>query len=313
MMIPMLLALTAPALQPVPSPVIEQSARRAWQRQRRGRGGHAAAATGTVAADQSLTYGADPAQQILFYRAPPPAPGERRRAPPLAVFIHGGGWAHGTPAMVASKPSWFREHGWAFASIGYRLLPGAPVGTQAADVGAALRQLRAEAVRLGYDPDRILLIGHSAGAHLAALVSSDPHYAGDAFGAIKGTILIDGACYDVPMQMRAAGRFMRERTYVPAFGTDPARQRALSPTTHAGGADVPDWLLLYTSAREDSAGQAQALATALDRNHVRTQLIEVPSDGRALQGHSAINIDFGTPGYAGNDAVLAIMRRVAGP
>jgi arylformamidase len=207
--------------------------------------------------------------------------------------------------MVENKPAWFRQQGWAFASIGYRLLPGAPVETQAADIGAALRRLRSEAARNGYDPDRILLFGHSAGAHLTALVSTDPQYAGDAFTAIRGAILIDGACYDVPAQMAAGGRFMTQRTYIPAFGTDPVRQRALSPITHAGGRDVPDWLLLYTSARDDAETQSRGLAAALDRNRARTQLFEVPS------GHMEINRDFGTPGYAAIEAVLAIMERIA--
>ena len=263
-------------------------------------------------ADSVISYGDDERQRILFYAPAPPAANARRRAPPLAVYIHGGGWAMGRPEMVENKPAWFREQGWAFASVGYRLLPGAPVETQAADIGAALRRLRADAARLGYDPDRILLFGHSAGAHLTALVSSDPQFAGDAFAAIRGAILIDGAAYDVPQQMEAGGRFMRERTYIPAFGTDPARQRALSPITHAGGRDVPDWLLLYTSARPDAAMQSRGLAAALDRGGARTELVEVPSAGRAMQGHMEINRDFGTPGYAARDAVLAIMRRVAG-
>ena len=286
---------------------------RRWREQRgaagQERGGwRGADRRGSISADQVLRYGNDPAQRILYFPANTERAGVR---PPLAVYVHGGGWAHGEPEMVAEKPAWFRQHGWAFASIGYRLLPGAPVETQAADVGAALRQLRTEAARLGYDPDRILLLGHSAGAHLTALVSSDPHYAGDAFGAIRGAILIDGAAYDVPAQISAV-RFMAQRTYIPAFGTDPARQRALSPLTHAGGRDVPDWLLLYTSARSDAEAQSRGLAAALERGGARTQLFEVPSDGRQMQGHMEINRDFGTPGYAANEAILAIMRRVAG-
>lgn len=292
---------------------------RRWREQRGAAGGRplrregrGADRRGSIAADTVIRYGDDAAQRILVFAPPAPLPNERRRAPPLAVYVHGGGWQQGEPEMVAEKPAWFRQHGWAFASVGYRLLPGAPIETQAADIGAALRQLRADAVRLGYDPDRILLFGHSAGAHLSALVSADPQYAGEAFGAIRGTILIDGACYDVPAQLAAGGRFMAQRTYIPAFGTDPARQRALSPITHAGGRDVPDWLLLYTSARDDAEAQSRSLAAALARSRVRTQLFEVPSTGRQMQGHMEINRDFGTPGYAANDAVLALMRRVAG-
>lgn len=262
---------------------------------------------------ERLSYGTAKDQRILFYGAPAPAPNERRRAPPLAVYIHGGGWSKGEPEMVAQKPAWYASHGWAFASIGYRLLPDAPVEDQARDVGAALIKLRAEAARLGFDPDRILLTGHSAGAHLAALVSTDPAYAGSAFTAIRGTIPIDGACYDVVAQMAQGGAFMRNRTYVPAFGTDPARQRALSPTTHAGGRDVGDWLLLYTSARGDAQQQSEALSSALRRSGASTVVFAVPAKSKQkLSAHREINVDFGTPGYAANAQVEAIMRRVAG-
>lgn len=261
---------------------------------------------------ERISYGADNAQRVLFYAAPAPAANERRRAPPLAVYVHGGGWSKGEPEMVAKKPEWYAQHGWAFASIGYRMLPGAPVEEQARDVGRALVKLRAEAARLGFDPDRILLTGHSAGAHLAALVSTDPQYAGSAFTAIKGTIPIDGACYDVVAQMAQSGAFMRNRTYEPAFGTEPARQRALSPTTHAGGPDVRDWLLLYTTAREDARLQSEALSTALRRAGANTEVFAVPAKSRQQLGaHRDINVDFGTPDYAANPQIEAIMARVA--
>jgi len=282
------------------------------------RSGDAAADTGRADARSStkpserISYGADSEQRVLFYSAPSPAANERRRAPPLAVYVHGGGWSKGEPEMVAKKPEWYAQHGWAFASIGYRMLPGAPVEEQARDVGRALVKLRAEAARLGFDPDRILLTGHSAGAHLAALVSTDPQYTGSAFAAIKGTIPIDGACYDVVAQMEQSGAFMRKRTYEPAFGTEPARQRALSPTTHAGGPDVRDWLLLYTTARDDAQLQSAALADALRRSGANTEVFAVPAKSRQqLAAHRDINVDFGTPGYAANAQVEAIMARIA--
>jgi arylformamidase len=318
--ISILIALLTPQERPVPpihvsqSLALQQDSGEAREQSRRGRGNRQGERRrNSPAADTIIRYGSDEAQRILFFAPPPPAPNERRRAPPLAVYVHGGGWAHGQPEMVENKPAWFRQHGWAFASVGYRLLPGGPVETQAADIGAALRRLRSEARERGYDPDRILLFGHSAGAHLTALVSADPQYAGDAFAAIRGAILIDGACYDVPAQMATGGRFMTQRTYIPAFGTDPVRQRALSPITHAGGRDVPDWLLLYTSARDDAEAQSRGLAAALDRGQVRTQLFEVPSQSRRqLSGHMEINRDFGTATYAANPAIVAIMQRVAG-
>ncbi len=268
----------------------------------------------SIQPDQRINYGDDARQRIVFFAAPPPAPNVRRRAPALAVFIHGGGWQNGAPEMVSEKPAFYRQHGWAFASIGYRLMPDAPVEEQARDIGRALAVLRAQAGQLGYDPDRIMLTGHSAGAHLAALVATDPQYAGNSFGAIKGVIPIDGAGYDVAAQI-AEGGFMTRRTYDPVFGSDPARHRALSPLYQAGGQDAPDWLLLYTSARDDARQQSDALAAALRSNGKQAQALVVPYSsggerGGVMRAHREINIQFGTAGYAGNDAVLALMERV---
>lgn len=322
-MLPMAPTHTVPSAQEAqPESALQRRARRGdgeggvLARRRGGGGGDAENGPG---AGQSLPpgstlirYGDSADQRIRLW--PAPASSAAGIRPPLAVFVHGGGWQHGTPEMVAEKPAWFARHGWAFASVGYRLLPESPVEEQAADVGRALRQLRADAARLGYDPDRILLFGHSAGAHLSALVATNPDYAGDAFAAIRGVIPIDGACYDVVEQMRDGGRFMMQRTYVPAFGTDPARHRTLSPTTHAGGRDAPDWLLLYTSARDDAARQSRLLSDALLRGtNVRAQLFEVPAHtARPLAAHREINVEFGTADYAANDLVLAMMHRIAG-
>ncbi len=309
-----LAAVQADASGPSLAMAAERGSLRERMRQRRGaeaRSPDASSEGRTVAPTQTILYGADARQRILFYAAPPPSPTERRRAPPLAIYIHGGGWQNGEPEMVSEKPQWYRQHQWAFASIGYRMLPDTPVEEQARDVGRAIARLREEAARLGFDADRILLTGHSAGAHLAALVAADPQYAGESFAAIRGVIPIDGACYDVPAQIEASP-FMARRTYIPAFGTDVARQRALSPITHTGGPDAPDWLLLYTSARDDAQAQSIALRDALRNGGSTAESLVVPYAGRnSMAAHRQINIDFGKQGYAANAQVAAIMQRVA--
>ena len=81
----------------------------------------------------TLTYGQDPRQVVLVYTAGPraaPAATDTAARPPLAVYVHGGAWRAGSPMRVRAKPQWFREAGWAFASVGYRLLPDATVEEQ---------------------------------------------------------------------------------------------------------------------------------------------------------------------------------------
>ncbi len=194
------------------------------------------------------------------------------------------------------------------ASATARTLP--PLEEQARDIGRALARLCSEAADFGYDPDHILLLGHSAGAHLAALVSTDAQHAQGSFAAIQGTLLIDGACHDVPAQV-ASSPFMARRTCIRAFGTDPKRQRALSLITYTVGCDVPDWLLLYRSARDDARAQSQAPVRALQHNSALTELVEVPAETTSrCQAHLEINHQFGIPGYAANRQIEVIMHRV---
>ena len=251
----------------------------------------------SVEAGQGLAYGRDANQRIAYY----PAPATAGKKPPLILYVHGGGWMRGQPERVSVKPAWAGRMGAAFGSIGYRLFPDVPVEQQARDIAAAVHYMRRDAVRLGFDPDHILLVGHSAGAHLAALVSSDPQYLGADMAAIRGVIPIDGACYDIPAQIEAAP-FMAKRLYLPTFGTGVARQRALSPVNHAKTPNVARWLILYASGRHDSPDQAQTLASAL-----RTQGTVARAQGVAL-GHGDMNRLFGTDDYPAQAVVDRFVR-----
>jgi arylformamidase len=218
-----------------------------------------------VSGGESHSYGADALQTLAFWR-PQSAPNVRRGPAPLIIFVHGGGWKRGSleNATGKAKVEHFTAQGYAFASINYRLVPDATVEQQAADVASALAYLKAHAGELGVDPARIVLMGHSAGAHLIALVGTDPRYftaAGLGMNDVRGIIPLDGAAYDVPSQMGENARLLGE-TYAQAFGTDPARQQALSPTRHAAGPNAPAFLLMYVQ-RADGIRQAEGLAKAL--------------------------------------------------
>ena len=226
---------------------------------------------------------------------------------PMVVFVHGGGWAAGSHLRVQAKPAHFNTQEFYFASAGYRILPDYPVEQQAGDLGAALRALRGQASAIGFDRDRIVLMGHSAGAHLAALVATDPSYAGDAFDAIKGVILLDGAGYDVAANMAVAAP-RGWQIYNTAFSDDPARQQALSPIAHVGGPDAPDWLALYVEDRAIARDQAEAFTAALNAAGVEAQAVPI-----AGTDHGRMNRELGTDeGAAQTDAVDAFLARVFG-
>jgi len=89
--------------------------------------------------------------------------------PPLLIWVHGGAWRFGSRESVEVRE--LIEHGFAIASVSYRLTPVAPFPAQIHDLKAAVRFLRANAQRYGYRGSSIAIGGPSAGAHLAALVA----------------------------------------------------------------------------------------------------------------------------------------------
>lgn len=260
-------------------------------------------APGAQAAE--FAYGAAPLQTLDFWRA-----GAGQRAP-LIVFVHGGGWKRGDKrnATGTQKVDHWTGAGYAFASIDYRLVPGATVEQQAADVAAALAYLKNHATTMGFDATRIVLMGHSAGAHLAALVGTDPRYlaaAGLSLSDLRGVIALDGAAYDVASQMSAAGPMMR-RTYLQAFGSDAARQRALSPTLQAAAPNAPAFLLLHID-RDDGREQTAALAAALAQAGTPVQVAD--AGGTGLRGHMDLNTSLGSTSFPPTAIVDAWLRKV---
>jgi len=259
-------------------------------------------------ASTAIAYGKDALQTLDFW------PAARAGAPaPLVLFVHGGGWQRGTKDNATGrwKPAHYPEEGYAFASINYRLVPEATVEQQAADVASALRVLIDRAGQLGIDRRRIVLMGHSAGAHLVALVGTDERYlkaAGLSFADVAGVIPIDGAAYDVPQQMQEGPGMMR-KTYVQAFGTDPARQQALSPTLQAAAPNAPAFLLLHVQ-RSDGIAQARALEAALKAGGSAVERRDFPGNG--LAGHMEINRSLGNPAYAATPVVDGWLKRVFG-
>ncbi len=250
-------------------------------------------------------YASDPLQKLDFW----PAGGSK--SAPLVVFVHGGGWKGGDKrnATGAQKVEHLTGEGYALASINYRLVPAATVEQQAADVAMAVAWLRKNAGRLGIDPSRVVLMGHSAGAHLVALVGTDPRYmtsAGLSLRDLRGVIALDGAAYDVSRQIAGAGRFMRD-SYMQAFGSDLARQRALSPTLQAAMPNAPAFLIAHID-RDDGKAQSEALGAALVRAGTSAEVYGF--DGTGLRGHFRINFALGNSDYPATAVVDAWLRKV---
>jgi len=189
--------------------------------------------------------GVDP--NLLSLDVYAPATGQNH---PVIVMVHGGGWQRGDKAntnIAANKFRYFTRAGYVFVSINYRLSPAVKHPAHVQDVAKALAWTAKNISRYGGDPQHIYLMGHSAGAHLAALVATDQRYlqaVGENLGLLKGIILLDGAGYDIPKLMREHNQ---PDIYVQAFGYDERVWRDASPVTHiASGKSIPPFLIFYT-------------------------------------------------------------------
>ena len=235
-----------------------------------------------VRVERDLAYGPHPRQRLDVY-----LPGTARG--PILLMVHGGAWAFGdkrAAAMILPKVRHWTAQGFVVASANYRFIPDASPAEQARDIARALALLQKEAPRWGADPARVVLMGHSAGAHLVALLTADPARA-RAEGALpwRGTVSLDSAAMDVPRLMEAP----HARLYDRAFGADPQDWRFASPL-HALTREGPPLLAICSTLRRDSCPQNEGLRAAAAKlgRDVRVQGV--------ARTHMQINDDLGLPG-----------------
>lgn len=234
---------------------------------------------------RNVAYGRDPAQRFDLY-----LPANPSRAP-VVFYVHGGGWANGdkTNPGLANKIAYWLPKGYAVISSNYRMVPVAMPLEQARDIarGVALAQLRAGEWKL--DPARMVLMGHSAGAHLVALLGATPRLLADV-GAKPplGVVSLDSGTLDVPALM---GQRSVPRLYHEAFGADSAYWRSVSPQQQLGHDGVP-MLLVCSSERSfptSPCDEARKLAKRAYALRVPMQVQPEPMN------HGEINKDLGVP------------------
>jgi arylformamidase len=141
-------------------------------------------------------------RQVLDVYSPPNA-----KNLPVVCWIHGGGWQTGDKTDVQVKPQAFMDKGFVFVSTNYRLLPSVDMATIVRDVAKSIRWVHDHIAEYGGDPERLLIMGHSAGAQLAALICTDDRYLkaeGLSLAITKGCVPVDGDTYDVPAIIETA-------------------------------------------------------------------------------------------------------------
>lgn len=222
---------------------------------------------------------------------------------PIMVYVHGGGWTKGDKQAVGEKMPFFCSQWFVFVSLNYRLLPEVQVANQAGDVAAAVAWVHDHARQYGGDPNRLFLMGHSAGAHLVSLVGTDDSLLGkhgEDLSVIKGVIELDTAGLDVPKVVRS-GRGL----YAKVFGTDPESLKKVSPLHHvAPNKQIPPFLFVVAGGNKAKLEQSSAMAARLREAGTRAEIVEAPN-----KNHGTLNQDLGK---AGDEVTKKVMGFVEG-
>ncbi len=246
---------------------------------------------------RDIPYAAPAAErQVLDIYAPSGA-----RNLPVVFWIHGGGWQTGDKAQVQVKPQAIVDKGFVFVSTNYRLLPDVDMATIVRDVAKSFGWVYKHIAEYGGDPHRMFVMGHSAGAQLAALISIDDRYLkaeGVPLSVIKGCVPVDGDTFDLPAiietaetRRRVHGQPQPKLGHREKFGNDPAKHRDFSAVTHvAKGKDIPPFLILHVAEHPETSAQAQRLGAVLKENGIPVTVF-----GGRETTHNKINADLGLP------------------
>jgi arylformamidase len=235
---------------------------------------------------------------------------------PVVFWIHGGGWQTGDKKDVQIKPQVFTEKGYVFVSTNYRLLPKVEMGTIIQDIAKSIHWVHDHIGEYGGDPKRILVMGHSAGAQLAALICIDDRYLkaeGLSLAILKASVPVDGDTFDVPAMIETAetrnrvhGLPLPKLGHREKFGNDPAKHKDFSAVTHvAKDKGIPPFFILHVAEHPDTRAQAQRLGNVLKEAGVPVTVF-----GARESTHNKVNADLGLPDDPATKALWEFLDKV---
>ena len=225
-----------------------------------------------------LTYRDGPEDEVSKHKLDVYSPKGKTNAPVL-FFIHGGAWKTGDRSQYPPLGNRFASEGFVTVVPSYRLAPKYPHPAQIEDVAAAFAWTMRHVAEYGGDTNRIYVAGHSAGGHLAALLSLDDRYLAAyqlSPANIRGVLALSGV-YDLT----------EGDNFNSTFGGAETRKDA-SPLTHVKGKSPPflvtycqwDYFSLPAQAKDFSAALRKAGASAElvyipGQNHI-SEMVNVP-------------------------------------
>jgi acetyl esterase/lipase len=241
-------------------------------------------ASALVAADQPF---AGTARGRLDVYAPRNAGADAKR--PVIVWLYGGSWNSGDKDSYRFAGRAFAAQGFVTVVPDYRLVPEVHFPGFLEDNAAAIRWVRANIARYGGDPERIVLVGHSAGAYNAAMLALDPRWLGSGRAAIRGFAGLAGPYDFLPLDSPITRA---------AFGSA-ADLAATQPIAFAGAGDPP--ALLATAGKDGLVPPHHAARLA---ERLRAAGVPVECKDYPQVGHVGILTAIATP-FRGKAPVLA--------
>ena len=239
---------------------------------------------GGIRVAKDLAYGHAPRQRLDVY-APRAACGRPR---PVVVFFYGGSWNSGTRAGYAFVGRALAARGFVTVVPDYRLVPDVHYPAFVEDGAAAVRWAISHADAYCGDGGSVVLMGHSAGAYIAAMLAVDPRWLGASRPAVKGLVGLAGPYNFAPFDVAASRA---------AFGQSPD-PAATQPVTWAGAGDPPALLLYGSDDTVVRPRNSEALAAKL-----RAGGVAVDERAYAKLGHIGILLALARP-FRGRAPVL---------
>lgn len=214
---------------------------------------------------EARRYGPDPRQTLDIYAPRAAAPGRR----PVVVFFYGGSWNSGTRSGYAFVGRALAAQGFVVVIPDYRLVPAIRYPAFVEDGAAAVRWTEGHIAGFGGDPARLVLMGHSAGAYIAAMLAVDDRWLGRDRQAVRGLVGLAGPYDFAPFDVDVARA---------AFGAWP-RPEETQPVHWAGAGDPPALLLVGGEDKTVLPRNSEALAARLRAGGVPVTLRSYPKLG----------------------------------
>lgn len=196
---------------------------------------------------------------------------------PVLVFIHGGNWTNGSKSLYKFFGRGIARKGVVGVVIDFRQYPSSAYKGMVVDAATSLKWVKENISVYGGDTNKIFVSGHSAGAHLAALISTDNTYFDSLKikNPIKGCILIDAFGLDMHTYLKREEKYQYD-VYRTIFTKDPEQWKKGSPIFHLHEG-MPNFMVFVgEKTYPNIVSESNAFVTAVKKYQTDAQLITLP-------------------------------------